>query len=252
MRSARRAVDAAIAEIERLEDIFSVYRQDSELQRWKRGEVPASAELTAVLALAWSWWQRTEGAFSPAAKTPPDLPLPYRLEADEAIPSDGAETIDLNAIAKGWIVDRAIQAALRHSPEELMVNAGGDIVHRGGTPMVVHIEDPMRRGHGAPITALVLGDAAVATSGTSWRGTHVLDPRTGGRVEHIISATVVADDAASADALATALMVLPAADGTRLTDQLAPQIHGCLLVGADGSVHPSTGWPALLSAGPAR
>lgn len=75
--------------------------------------------------------------------------------------------------------------------------------------------------------------------GERWYG-HVLDPRTGWPVAHVAAATVVAPDAATADALATSLTVLSVAEGMALVDGI-PGVEA-LVVDRDGGHHRSTGW----------
>jgi hypothetical protein len=92
---------------------------------------------------------------------------------------------------------------------------------------------------------------AVATSGNYARYFviggklygQILDPRTGRPVEDVTGATVVAPDAATADALATILCVLPPADGLRLV----ATVKGaeCFIVSADGKTCTSPGWKTV-------
>ena len=64
--SARRASDAATAEMARLESVFSAYDVGSELSRWKRDDVgDPSDEFSVVMAAALDWQRRSDGAFNP-------------------------------------------------------------------------------------------------------------------------------------------------------------------------------------------
>ncbi len=68
MAVAAAAEGAVVAEMERLQGLFSVYDRDSELCRWRSGRLdPPSAELGEVLAAAQRWWQASGGGFHPAA-----------------------------------------------------------------------------------------------------------------------------------------------------------------------------------------
>ena len=247
-RRAGRALDAVLAEIDRLERILSVFDPASELARWKRGELDRiGPELTAVLCDAAALMTATGGLFHPNLRTVTDrwkraetegieptagelhellddaAVLPYRC-ADGRIERTGpAIGLDLNAYAKGWIVDAAAGAAMRvDGIDSVVVNLGGEVAHRGHGGVVVAVEDPFRRAaNAAPIAACRISGQASATSGSSWRGFtiagqrlgHVIDPRDGRPVGRIASATVVAPTVAEADGWATVLAILPPEEG---------------------------------------
>ena len=100
-------------------------------------------------------------------------------------------------------------------------------------------------------------DRAVATSGHQHRGhriegrwySHILDPRTGAPADAVLSASVIAERSADADALATILNVLPPSAGLRLADSL-PGV-ACLIAGADGRLHRNAAWNSFERPGPA-
>ncbi len=129
--------------------------------------------------------------------------------------------VDLSAIAKGYGVDRLAALVREAGGENFLVEIGGEVrtggERPGGGPWRVAVE----RSDGAPRSAagavLLLDNVAVATSGDyinyferdGRHYGHVLDPATGRPVEHgTVAATVVAGDTATADALATAFLVL--------------------------------------------
>lgn len=238
---AEAAERAAVAEVERLQDVFTVHDQDSELCRWRGGRLDTpSPELVEVLAAAQRWWRASGGGFHPAAgvlrqrwlraedeQRPPDAQelaelvaalaeLPFRVEGAAVARTGDCAGVDLNAIAKGYIVDRGVAAAAASvGVVDVLVNAGGDLRHTGPEVVRVGVEDPDAVG-GAPLAVLVLGEGAIATSGSVHRGFriggewfgHVLDPRTGRPVQARPSTTVRAPDAMTADALATVAGVL--------------------------------------------
>jgi len=261
---------AVIAEIERLQRVFDRFDPSSDLCRWRAGTSVTSPELTEVLDLADRWRRRSGGAFDPtvgrlvavwnAAASAGRSPTSTELAEAAALvsPTDALTDpvarpwVDLNAIAKGWIVDRALETGLA-SPGVIgmTVNAGGDIAHRHDRPLIVGIEDPARPFDNVdPLTRVQVIDGAVATSGGARRGwtidgtrhSHVLDPRTGASVDHITSASVLAPDAATADIVATVLTVLDVADGLAFVDDLDDV--GCLLVTADGEAYRDPTWSA--------
>jgi len=124
--------------------------------------------------------------------------------------------IDLGGFAKGEAVDRAISLLQEHGVANAIVNAGGDlraIGRRGNRPWRIGVREPRLEGVLAAIE--VSGDQSVFTSGDyerffeleGRRYHHILDPRTGYPSQGLISVTVLADNAATADAACTALMV---------------------------------------------
>lgn len=266
---------AAVAEFERLSQVFSIYSETSELSRWRRGEVEeCSPELTQVLAAAKAWHTTSGGAFHPAIgalrlrwlraaaedKLPDPAELAELVEACAVLPFTIAEGrvrriadcsgVDLNAIAKGYIVDRAAAAAMEvPGIDAVMINAAGDLRHLGDGSVLVGVQDaagPLEPVQ--PRWRVRLARAGLSTSGAIRRGFeiagdwlgHVLDPRTGWPVAHTSSASVVAADAMTADALVTVLGVLEpeAAIAYAQADEI-----GCLLLTADGRELRSPAWP---------
>jgi len=128
-------------------------------------------------------------------------------------------TCDLSALVPGFVADRIVEGLARLGHTNVIVDIGGEVAARGrradGTPWRVAVESP---GGGVPAMVVQLEDAAVATSGdyrSYWRDaggrrrSHIIDPRTGEPVAHgLASVSVVHHDAAWADALATALLVM--------------------------------------------
>jgi len=131
-------------------------------------------------------------------------------------------------------VDAAFSYLRKKGYRNILVEIGGETRSLGhnprGRPWRIGIRNP-RRGQAESFIAIVDGSrAAVATSGDyenfffhdGKRYSHVIDPATGWPVRNgVCSATVVADECAYADALATALMVLGVEKGMRLVDGLA-------------------------------
>ncbi|MDO8364706.1 MAG: FAD:protein FMN transferase [Actinomycetota bacterium] len=266
---------AAIGEIERLEALLSSYRPGSEWSLWRLGEADeAGPELQALLRLAAHWHSASKGAFHPGtgtlrarwqlAVTEQQLPspaemaelaagittLPYRIEGDRAVRTGDCSDLDLHAIAKGWIVDAAAATATAvPGVEEVLLNVGGDLLHRGDGWIRVGIDDPRRPFDNVPPMVRVrLRNAGLATGSGARRPlvvggqrlSHVLDPRTGWPVQQVLSASVFAPDAATADVVATVVGVLPAADGVRFVGSL-PDV-GCCLLDAAGVLHRDQRW----------
>ncbi len=128
--------------------------------------------------------------------------------------------VDLSAIAKGFAVDSVARMLDERGMIAYMVEIGGEVRTRGrksdGTAWRIGIERPISSGRMLQ-RVVELGDDALATSGDyrnyfEWQGrrySHEIDPRTGRPVEHMLaSVSVVAENCMTADALATALIVL--------------------------------------------
>ena len=152
------------------------------------------------------------------------------------LPKEGM-SLALGGIAKGYFVDQAIAVLREHGIRSATVDAGGDIYVLGSKPAQagkpggeswsVGVENPPPRDEPYSIV-LNVTDAAVATSGDYRRSlyiedkrySHIIDPRTGRPAEHVASATVIAPDLTTADALATALCVLGPDEGIKIIDNL--------------------------------
>lgn len=140
----------------------------------------------------------------------------------------GPMTFDLNGIAKGYGVDRLAQTAQEHGIAGALLAIDGELKAIGdradGSPWTIAIETPDRDRRSAH-SMLELSDAAIATSGDyrHWveiagkRLAHTIDPDRGmPLLASPASATVIAADCATADAWATAMMVLGRDRGSAL------------------------------------
>ena len=277
--AARRAEARVLAEIDRLAAIFSNHDDRSEFRRWQAdtgGPVAISRELFEVLEAADRWRTLSGGAFEPGvqalgriwaeAASEDRLPDPGELDGARATLSHPAWRLDpakgtaerlgdgplsLDAIAKGFILERACGAALSANDgvRGLFLNVGGDLRAAGEGPRTIAIAAP-RPGATAiePIATVELRDRALATSGGHHRGfaiggrhySHILDPRTGRPAEAVALAAVIAARSADADALATTLNVLPIAEGLRLVESI-PDVEA-LIVDPEGRIARTAGW----------
>ena len=149
--------------------------------------------------------------------------------------------INPGAIGKGWALDRAVSHLACRGVANVLLHGGQSSVVARGTqgPSIggrhgwrVGLRHPRRPGR--RLATITLDDKALGTSGSGTqffidRGRklgHILDPRTGRPAEGVISATVIAESAADADALATALYVL----GRDGLPAVAPQGSGTAAV----------------------
>ncbi len=273
---------AVIDEITRLEQIFSVHTDDSILARWRRGEPTSTPhEFAELMAMALDWQHRSGGRFNPMVGELTDLW--HQAELQGAVPAesdlvrvaraigaprfemaDGApvaiadcSSLSLDAIAKGFIVDRAIDVAHASPGFDrrgwIAVNAGGDVAHRGSGEILIGIENPHRPyDNEPPLTTIALENTAVATSGLARRGFrigdtwygHVLDPATGFPVDQIASISVVAPTAALADVIATAAGVLDPAGAIDFVD--AVEGADALVIDRDRRHWQTEGWQELV------
>jgi thiamine biosynthesis lipoprotein len=245
--AARDAAMAVRAEIDRLDLILNGRRRDSELFALNTSAVHrASPELFTVVSAAESWLQASRGAFSGrlgriielwrrAVDAPPDRAHAAKLAraaasahvaldaATRTIARPEAVAFALDGIAKGWIVDRAFQVA-RAMPgvRGALVDIGGDVRCGGRAPSQAGwsagIPDPRLPFDNAPLVATAhLIEHAIATSGRGPRDRRIdglrysptLSPFDGWPIAHHVSTSVIAHSATDADALATALLVLP-------------------------------------------
>lgn len=141
-------------------------------------------------------------------------------------------SLDLNGIAKGFAVDEIAHRLEKSGVRRYLVDIGGEIRVAGkaprGMPWRIGIERPSNATPGGPIT-LQLVQGAVATSGDyrnffsvdDQRYSHLIDPKTGYPVRHgLVSVTVLHEQTAIADALATGLLVLGPQRGLALATTL--------------------------------
>ncbi|MEM6652064.1 MAG: DUF2271 domain-containing protein [Pseudomonadota bacterium] len=271
---------AALAEIDRLSKILSTYDPDSEIAQLNaRNEMIVSAEMIAVLRACEAFktesnnaiscrlgdiierWDQAEQSGAAPATAEMRLMAGYARRATVEI---GAEdyrvqlgervSLNLNAIAKGYIIDRALEAAYQAAPgaEGILIDIGGDLAAIGTGP---HDGDwHVKAGTGPAAQVMMLQSGAVATSGQSTRDReidgrsygHVLSPKDGWPVEEIAEVSVIAPDTMTADAMATALMVMSIADGLRWIES-KPDIDAKILA-KDGQVFTSRQWQARLVA----
>lgn len=147
-----------------------------------------------------------------------------KLENGQIIKEDPRLMLDCSAIAKGYGVDRVARLLDKKGVQHYMVDIGGEVVVKGKNSRM----KTWRIGINKPVedslsinqelqTILEVSGVGMATSGNyrkfyykdGKRYAHTIDPRLGTPVQHnILSATVIAKDCTTADAYATAFMVM--------------------------------------------
>lgn len=162
--------------------------------------------------------------------------------------SNPAVQLDFGGFAKGISVDQAVSLLKSRGMNNLIVNAGGDLClsgSAGNRPWRIGIRAPEK---GKLLASLELsGDHCVFTSGDYERGFevdgrryhHILDPRTGYPATGLRSVTVIATDAALADAAATALFVAGPANWPTVARRMG--IKEALVLDAEGTVSITAG-----------
>ncbi len=237
------AMEGAFSEMERLIAILSRHDEETPVAYLNRtgrlADVPPA--LHAVMNRAETFSRLTHGRFDISVKPILDL-FERRGQRSESLPSDGeihsalervgaryvihkereirflkeGMGVTLDAIAKGYIVDRAIAELRRKGIQHALINAGGDIRALGdkgrGQPWRIAIQDPRDRHR--ILQVIPLQDGAVATSGDyenffdpERTHHHIIDPETGLSPTRLASVSVVAPSLADADALATAAFI---------------------------------------------
>ena len=206
---------------------FSTYKQDSEVSRLDRGELPAdrfSADLRRVLDACADLWRDTDGYF--------DVYATGRL--------------DPSGYVKGWSVEVASARLAEAGSVNHCLNAGGDVRTRGrpgpGEQWRIGVRHPWEADKLCWVLAGT--DLAVATSGTYERGYHVIDPHRGVPATALRAVTVVGPDLGLADAYATAALAM----GLPGLDWLAAlRGYESAAVTEDGRAFRSAGFPAVQS-----
>ncbi len=244
--------------------------------------VPVSPELLNVLAAFDTWRERTGGALDASVEAATRLWSSTTARGRTPTPNEISVTVEamqqphwsldrvhgtamrltdvplaFATFVKSSITDRAAKAALAAGASGVMLNVGGDVVVRGSLTQIIAVADPHAASENdVAVRHVVVRDAAVATSGSYRRGfelagplqrqepgfSHLIDPRTAMPASHVVSSTVVAQDAETAGALATAFAILPVAQSHALAAAI-PGVQYLLLLASGGEVRTS-GFPA--------
>jgi FAD:protein FMN transferase len=236
--SAAAAVEDAVRWLHWVDATFSTYRADSDVSRLGRGSVPlaeCAPEVASVLSACEAVTALSDGYFSVRP---------------------GGQ-LDPSGYVKGWAVERAAVLLTEAGSASHSVNGGGDVQCAGprsgsgsssgsgsGGRWRIGIANPLRRG---ALACVVEGrDFAVATSGVSERGMHILDPHTGLPPAGLASVTITGPHLELADAYATAAFAM----GFPLAREWTESLDGYTAFGInpDGTTWQTPGFPAAGAA----
>ena len=241
-------MDSTISLIEHYEQKFSYYHPGGEL--WQINEsshekVEIDADFFELLKLAAIFYEETKGSYDVTIGTLSEL---WDTERNYPPPADSIRSalahtdfsevlvrqnyiirpvgmkINLGSIAKGYIIDKAVEYAQSEGIQSGYINAGGDIRLFGyqGKEQRIGIQHP--RDINDVIAVLSLSDTAIVTSGDyeryfdydGRRYHHIINALTGYPVEGVYSVTILAPNATLADILSTAVFLLPPEEGINL------------------------------------
>lgn len=272
----QRLLDICVAEVERLENLLSEWRDSTQVAEINRqaGQRPVavSPEVYDFLKRCQHLSNITQGAFDVSFRgmdlwtfdnkehsTFPDTAavkaelnhINYQnirlIPPDSVFLSKKAMAIGFGASGKGFAADRVKQLMQKEGVKAGVINASGDLTAWGtrpdGSPWKVGIADPENPYQ--VLYWLEVQDQAVATSGSyekyfEYKGkryAHILNPKTGYPVTDKKSVTIISPSAELSDALATAIFVMNIEAGLDLIDQL-PNTE-CLIIDSQNKVYTS-------------
>jgi FAD:protein FMN transferase len=218
----RSAYDESVRLLHQADQRFSTYRSDSDISRLRRGEIRSGdchPDVDEVLGMCLDATKQTDGYFTA---------FPYG-------------DLDPTGLVKGWAIQRASQILLDAGSTWHSVNGGGDIQLVGdehSPAWRVGIVDPADRMR--VIAIAICHDGAVATSGNTERGHHIMNPRSGLTADYFASVTITARSLIDADVLATAAYAR--GESAIAWIERMPEVDG-LFVDQGGSITTTTSFP---------
>jgi len=261
----------AVAKVHRL---MSFHEHDSDLSRLNRAAAQHPVDVDPwtfeVLQASYALHLRSDRAFDvtvapelqdigllprPQVRQPARAEVIPMADSVELLPGDRIHfrhpdvRIDLGGIAKGFAVDRAIEALKTVGAPSGFVNAGGDFAAFGPCSEPVHIRDP--RAPQRLLCRVEVSNEALASTGLGFdplrsataAGSAIIDPRTRCRAEGIAGATVRTNCCMIADALTKIVMI----DADATSALLEHYAASALLVRSDGEVLASPNWKGTAS-----
>jgi thiamine biosynthesis lipoprotein len=270
-------IDLAVAEVSRIERLISEWDPDSETSEINRNAgiqpVQVDPELFGLIERSISISKLTDGAFDISYASMDKIwrfdgsmtEMPSEEAIKASVSKVGYQNIILDkthssvflklqgmkigfgAIGKGYAADKAKVLLIGKGVQAGIVNASGDMNtwgrQPGGDEWKIAITNPLNKNK--VFAVLPIREGAVVTSGNyekyvtfnGKRYTHIIDPKTGYPASGMISATVFAQKAELADALATALFVMGTEAGINRVNQL-PGVE-CIVIDDNGKIYTS-------------
>jgi len=271
-QTAKECVEAAFAELKKVDDLMSDYKSDSEISRVNRDAFERAVKVDEstfqVLQKSADFSRLSGGAFditiAPLAQlwhtAAESNSVPTDVELEQARSKVGYEKLildpnelivrfnvdgmklDLGGIAKGYAIDKAIEAMRAGGAIGGMVDVGGDIrcfglPPKGKKTWRIGLQNPAETDSGEQTLAgtadqvlmvLKFNNAAVATSGgyrrfvliEGKRYSHIINRTTGTSAEALSSVTIISQNALDADALATSVSVMGPEKGLTLIEKI--------------------------------
>lgn len=262
---AQEAIRKTAAEMERLIAIFDYRSATTSLGQLNRNGILRNAptELLEIMAQSQKISALSNGAFDVSV-----LPIvqahksgltnfahlmdlvDFRnvlIDGDQVSFVRSGMSVTLDGIAKGRVVDGGVAMLKSMGFENVLVEAGGDMM-ADGREWKIAVNNPRSANGSEFITTFSVSDKAVTTSGdylnyftADFSRHHIIDPRTGESPSELSSATAIAPSAAEADALSTALMVLGVREGLEFIEQI-PDTEA-FLVTKELAIHKTSGFP---------
>jgi thiamine biosynthesis lipoprotein len=270
-------------ELGQLNKLYDIYNNYEGLNNIKTindnagvAPVKVDEDLMELLELSVKAYEETDGAVNPAmgsvlsiwhsyrengTDNPQNAALPSIEELKEAAKhtdinalvldkqnctayiTDSEVRLDVGAVAKGFVADKALEVIKAHGLKNAMLNMGGNVVTMGGKPdgkaWGVAVQDPRDSSQSSAYVGIT--DGAVVTSGDyqryyevdGVRYSHIIDGETLFPPTRYASVTVSTDSSAIADMLSTALFILPEDEGNALA--LKYNAHICRIY-SDGTI----------------
>ena len=254
--------------IEIVNSNFSTYQKSSTISRWNTGETTIALDkhFIHIFQKADSIWKLTNGAFDPtvgvltnawgfgSGETLHDLDSikidslldfvgmeKLQLQSDRLISSVKGMSLDFNAFAKGYALDLVADMFGKHGVTDFLIEIGGEVIAKGnnkGKGWKIGIDTPLDGIRHDFFSILELTDKAMATSGNYrkyyWKHgkkiVHTIYPKTGYPQQNMLKGvSVIADDCLTADAFATAFMVIGLQKSKEILETHTPKLDALLI-----------------------
>lgn len=281
VEKAESAIEHAFLEIEKIEELMSLYIENSSVSVLNKEGILEDAHIDLIYTIkkAQYYSYLSDGAFDITVQPILDL-YTTSFDVNKRAPSDEeinaalglvdyknvivedeeirfgkkGMAITLGGIAKGYAIDRAVEILELNGVKHALVNAGGDMraigKKSGSEEWQIALQNP--RNAEEYITIIKLNNKSVATSGDYERYFeptkkfhHIVNPKTGYSATELISVTIIAEKAIDADALATSVFVMGPEEGMELIEQLE-NVEG-LLITKDREILKSSGFEEFSS-----